>query len=143
MRADDIAREWIGTPYVHQASTMGAGADCLGLLRGVWRELYGQEPRAIPAYSQDWGETSDHEILWEAAADILRPAASGDIADGEVLLFRMRQGCVAKHLGICANRDGLPSFIHSFSGHGVVESLLTRPWRRRIVARFEFPKRIN
>ncbi len=34
-----IARDWIGTPYVHQASAQGAGCDCLGLLRGVWRAL--------------------------------------------------------------------------------------------------------
>lgn len=30
----DAARDWIGTPYVHQASAKGAGCDCLGLLRG-------------------------------------------------------------------------------------------------------------
>ena len=43
------ARGWIGTPYQHQASVKGAGSDCLGLLRGVWRELIGPEPTAIPA----------------------------------------------------------------------------------------------
>ena len=32
------ARRWIGTPYRHQAATRGAGTDCLGLIRGVWRE---------------------------------------------------------------------------------------------------------
>ncbi len=42
------ARGWIGTPYVHQASTKGAGCDCLGLLRGVWREINGAEPESVP-----------------------------------------------------------------------------------------------
>ena len=37
------ARGWIGTPYHHQASVKGVGTDCLGLVRGVWRELYGCE----------------------------------------------------------------------------------------------------
>jgi hypothetical protein len=32
--AVEIARGWIGTPYLHQASRRGAGADCLGLVRG-------------------------------------------------------------------------------------------------------------
>ena len=50
------ARGWIGTPYVHQASVKGAGTDCLGLVRGIWRELYGPEPEALPAYTPDWGE---------------------------------------------------------------------------------------
>src|SRR3989338_4143365 len=44
------ARSWIGTPYRHQASLKGAGCDCLGLVRGVWRELYGDEPEAPPPY---------------------------------------------------------------------------------------------
>ena len=42
------ARRWLGTPYRHQASRMGVGCDCLGLVRGVWRSLYGAEPEATP-----------------------------------------------------------------------------------------------
>ena len=51
MRRDEIveaARAWLGTPYHHQASLRGVGCDCLGLVRGVWRELYGPEPEAAP-----------------------------------------------------------------------------------------------
>ena len=44
------ARGWIGTPYRHQASLKGVGCDCLGLVRGVWREVMGEEPEAPPAY---------------------------------------------------------------------------------------------
>ena len=50
----DAARLWLGTPYVHQASVRGSGSDCLGLIRGVWRDLYGAEPEAPPAYTADW-----------------------------------------------------------------------------------------
>jgi NlpC/P60 family putative phage cell wall peptidase len=63
-------------------------------------------------------------------------------APGDVLLFRMREGGVAKHLGLQAVIGPAPSFIHAYSGHGVVESALTPPWARRIVARFAFPERI-
>ena len=38
------ARAWIATPYVHQQATKGAGCDCLGLVRGVWRVVMGAEP---------------------------------------------------------------------------------------------------
>ncbi|HWW12917.1 MAG TPA: peptidase P60, partial [Brevundimonas sp.] len=47
------ARSWLGTPYRHQASMKGQGADCLGLVRGVWREVVGAEPEATPAYVPD------------------------------------------------------------------------------------------
>lgn len=135
-----VARTWIGTPYVHQASARGAGADCLGLMRGIWREMYGQEPERVPAYTPDWSEPGGEELLWRVALRHLVPVEQGETAPGQVLLFRMREGSVAKHLGLSAvSRDG-PSFIHAYSGHGVVESPLSEPWARRIVARFEFPK---
>ena len=47
-------RSWLDTPYQHQASAKGAGCDCLGLIRGVWRDIYGAEPLAVPAYTPDW-----------------------------------------------------------------------------------------
>jgi NlpC/P60 family putative phage cell wall peptidase len=147
VRAVAIARDWIGTPYRHQASSRGAGTDCLGLLRGIWRELYGTEPEPVPPYTADWSEPAREEVLWQAAARHLLavPAALGrwPEAPGEVLLFRMRAGAVAKHLGIAARvgAGGVgASFVHAYSGHGVVESPLSEPWQRRIVARFQFPE---
>ncbi|WP_264213726.1 NlpC/P60 family protein [Leisingera thetidis] len=149
------ARGWIGTPYVHQASRRGAGCDCLGLIRGLWRELCGAEPEAPPAYTMDWSEPQGAEALWQAAARHLAAKPLRDAAPGDVILFRMREGSVAKHLGVqsavgghapkAAGRDVLragPAFIHAYAGHGVVESPLSPPWQRRIVARFQFPKEL-
>ncbi len=140
---DDIvaeARRWIGTPYRHQASMLGAGADCLGLVRGVWRRLIGDEPEALPAYTQDWSEPTGEEVLLAAAARWLapRPATSQEI--GEVIVFRMRRCGVAKHLGITAQRDGVATIIHAYTGHGVIETALSSPWQRKIAGRFAFPQ---
>ncbi|MEL6531719.1 MAG: NlpC/P60 family protein [Pseudomonadota bacterium] len=136
------ARSWLGTPYRHQASCRGAGCDCLGLIRGVWRDCFGDEPEATPPYSMDWSEPSGRELLWDAAGRHLQIQPISHVAPGDVLLFRMRSGAVAKHLGIQAKTGPLPTFIHAYSGHGVVESSLSSPWARRIVARFRFPERI-
>jgi len=143
MRARLIAaaRGWIGTPYLHQAATRGAGCDCLGLVRGLWREIYGTEPEAVPPYSPDWSEPQGQEALWAAALRHLRPVASpvpGPVP-GDVLLFRMRDGAVAKHLGLYSGAAPVPRFIHAHAGAGVVESPLSAPWRRRIAASFAFP----
>lgn len=132
-------RRWIGTPYLHQASMRGVGADCLGLIRGVWRDLLGHEPEAVPPYTPDWSEPARNEVLWNAAGRWLRPCGSREPSPGRVLLFRMREGGVAKHLGIAAMREGALTVIHAYSGHGVVESPLSDPWLRRIVATFAFP----
>jgi cell wall-associated NlpC family hydrolase len=66
--------------------------------------------------------------------------AKGCEAPGDVLLFRMRQGSVAKHIGIAGSCAPNPSFIHAYSGHGVIESPLSEPWARRVIARFEIPE---
>ena len=61
------ARSFLGTPYRHQGSRRGVGCDCLGLVRGVWREVYGAEPEAPGAYSPDWAETSVGDPMLDAA----------------------------------------------------------------------------
>jgi len=135
------AIEWLGTPYCHQASVKGVGTDCLGLLRGVWRATIGHEPQRIPMYSQDWSEPQRKEVLLEAARLYLVEKPLSDMAQGDVLLFRMRTDRVAKHLGIVSGLGSKARFVHAYSGHGVVESPLSTPWKRRVAHCFEFPKR--
>jgi NlpC/P60 family putative phage cell wall peptidase len=133
------ARAWIGTPYRHQASTKGAGTDCLGLLRGVWRAVLGGEPEPVPPYTEDWAEPVHTEVLLQAAQRWLVPKPLNVASPGDVLLFRMRDSGIAKHLGIQSEIGPQARFIHAYTGHGVIESPLSGPWQRRIVARFLFP----
>ncbi|MFK5997350.1 MAG: NlpC/P60 family protein [Rhodobacterales bacterium] len=136
------ARGWIGTPYRHQASVKGQGCDCLGLLRGVWREVVGDEPQRIPSYTADWSETGHEERLWAAAMRNMGKAVIDTGKGGQVVLFRMRAGHVAKHLGILARSDaGFATVIHAYSGRGVVETPMNGAWARKIVAQFKFPGR--
>ena len=104
------ARAWIGTPYHHQACVKGKGCDCLGLIRAVWRELYGPEPEALPAYTRDWGDATGSEPLIAAACKHLtRLDDANDARSGDVLVFRMKDMGVAKHAGILVC-SALPAF---------------------------------
>lgn len=133
-----MARGWIGTPYRHQASLKGAGCDCLGLIRGLWCEWYGSTPETPPPYGPDWSEIEREERLWQALARHMREVRDVPLAEGQVLLFRMRERRVAKHLGVLSRaQENGAAFIHAYERHGVVESPLGTPWARRIVARFE------
>jgi NlpC/P60 family putative phage cell wall peptidase len=134
------AKLWLGTPYQHQASLKGSGADCLGLLRGIWRRLYGEEPERVPPYTDDWAEPAHQEVLLAAAERWLVSKAANSPAPGDVLLFRMRDGSIAKHLGVQSQVGPHPKFIHSYTGYGVIESSLSLPWQRRVAARFCFPE---
>lgn len=135
-----ITRQWIGTPYRHQACLKGQGADCLGLVRGVWRELQGEEPVSPPPYTRDWCEASGDEALWRAADRWL--IRSLNVSLGDVLLFRMSESGPAKHLAIQSELGAEARIIHAYSGRSVIEMPFTQSWRRRCVARFRFPKDI-
>lgn len=129
------ARLWLGTPYRHQAATLGAGCDCLGLLRGVWRHLYGGEPMALPPYRSDMRDPV-HAGALHAAAELLLAPASGAVVAGQVVLFKLNGMAEAKHCGILV---GTNRFIHAQERLGVVEANLTEAWARRISGRFGFP----
>ena len=130
------ARAWIGTPYHHQASCRGAGADCLGLVRGVWREIHGADAEPPPPYSRDWAEASGMETLLDAATRHLVPVAIDEADAGDVVVFRLRAGLVAKHTAILTGRQ---SFVHAMEGGPACEVALTSWWRRRIAGAFSFP----
>ena len=139
-KAVNIARKWLGTPYVHQASNRGVGTDCLGLIRGVWRELYGREPEDVPPYTPDWSEAGSDEDLLAAAGRLMLPIALTDALPGDVIVFRMRRNGVAKHLGILSeSRNGDRKFIHAYDRQGVVESPLSNAWASRIAGAFRLP----
>lgn len=136
MRALQIAEEWLGTPYRHQASCKGAGTDCLGLIRGIWRELYGFEPAKPPAYSANWADLDGGEALLAAAQRYLRPCPYLNPNPGHVLLFRPYPGGPVKHAGIMACDQ---RFVHAYWDRAVTQSYLGRWWQRRLAAIFAFP----
>jgi NlpC/P60 family putative phage cell wall peptidase len=138
MAADivEIARGWIGTPYRHQASLRGAGCDCLGLLRGVWRERHGEEPESPPPYAPDWADASGADSLRDGFARHLTPVAMDALRAGDAVLFRMMRGGPAKHCGIVAERGGAPTLIHARQNRRVCEEDFSAFWRARLAYAF-------
>lgn len=139
MTRDEVvqsAASWIGTPYRHQASRKSIGTDCLGLLRGVWRDLIGPEPEAMPPYTPNWAEALGEETLLIAARSHLVEIPLSQAISGDVMLFRMGLGHPAKHCGILSGPDRL---IHAYWGRAVCETRLVPWWTRRSAAAFQFP----
>jgi NlpC/P60 family putative phage cell wall peptidase len=155
-----LARGWLGTPYHHQASLKGVGTDCVGLVRGIWRELYGTEPEQLPAYTRDWAEAQARETLLEAARRHLVEVPHGQAQPGDILIFRWRRDAPAKHCAILASADvpllpalgeraevrgrkGLvrsSTMIHAMEGAPVSEVSLSPWWRRHLAGVFAFPE---
>ena len=131
-----VARGWIGTPYHHQAALRGIGCDCLGLVRGVYLEITGENPETPPPYTPDWAEAAGEETLIAAAARHLAQIPTSDAALGDVVIFRLAPGAMAKHAGLMVAPERM---VHAYSGRAVVEVHLGPWWRRRLAAAFRFP----
>lgn len=120
------ARAWIGTPWVAGASLKFHGADCAGLVRGVWRDLSGV---AIDAPPWDPAGLSWLDDIRLTAA-LSGFAAVDDPGPGDVAAWRVGRRV---HLGIMSQRG----VIHADSRMGVIES---PPFgHRRLLAGWSFP----
>ncbi len=136
-RAHKVAESWLGTPYRHQGSAKGIGCDCLGLIRGVWRELYGAEPEEPAAYAMTWSLRAGPDRLMAAAERHLCPIALSQAVPGDVLMFRWRPGAPATH---CAIADAGGRIIHAYQGASVVSTALPKGWHPRVAGAFRFPE---
>ncbi len=130
------ALSWVGTPYRHQGSRKGVGCDCLGLLLGVWRALYGAEPERPGPYAPDWAEAGGEDRFLDAARRHCQAKPLAELRAGDLVLFRWRPHLPAKHAGIMV---GPERFVHAYQGSAVVVSALVPQWRKRIAGVFSFP----
>lgn len=126
------ARSWIGTPYLHQASLKYHGCDCLGLLRGIWRNLIGPEPELPPPYAPDWSEANRAETLHDGLSRHLQKYPISQMRPGDVLLFRLHPRGPAKHCAILATQRGKHTLIHARQNHKVSEEDFSPFWRSKL-----------
>lgn len=131
-----IARSWIGTPYHHQASLKGVGTDCLGLVRGVYMELYGVAAESPPPHTRDWAEASGIETMLEGARRHLTPINPDEAGAGDVVIFRWRDGVPAKHSAILTPANLM---VHAAEGHATAEVAYSSWWRRHLAGAFSYP----
>ncbi len=87
-------------------------------------------------FCRDWGETGPSEVLSSGARRMMIEVDPDEAGPGALVLFRMRPGAIAKHIGILTVPD---RFIHAYERLGVIEEPLTPVWSRRIGFAFLFP----
>lgn len=134
-QAVQIAREYLGTPFHHQARKKGIGVDCVGLVLCVAQEL-----GAVPV---DWDVTGysrypDGAELMRHLRERLVEVPRDDMCPGDVV-------CVAfakypQHVGIVGDyvHGGL-SIIHADGLRGrVLETRLMFTPAMRFVSAFRF-----
>jgi len=115
------AREYIGTPFHHQARVKGVGIDCAGLLICVAREL-GLQHYDVQGYSKVPSGSAFERHL---AANLDEISA---IEPGCILLMAFDSD--PQHVAICTSET---SIVHAyFEVRKCVEHDLDAAWRSRI-----------
>lgn len=140
-----IARQWVGTPYVHQHRTKGVAVDCVGLVIGA-----GLEADVLPTWSpeawephRNYGRAPNPDHMTRAIEQFLEPLdlAPGEVApDGAVAFIGWREN-LPMHLAIMATApDGRQTMIHAFGHIGrVVEHGFDAEWPDRVVSWWVYP----
>ena len=130
------ARSWIGTRYHDQACVKKAGADCIGVVRGIYYHFYGDPGVAIPPYNPMWFDFNKNEMMMKLAGTHLKKIEIEDATVGDVLIFRMRPTMAAKHCGIITEDNRM---IHSLFRRSVEEVTIGPFYKNRIVGAYQFP----
>lgn len=132
------ARTWIGTPWRHQASLKGIGADCIGLLAGVANNVGITEAAEFLASHEcrAYGRHPDAEKLLEGCdrwLDMIKVVDAGP-ADVFVMKFEIDP----QHFALISEEDP-PYMIHAYAqARKTVENRIDHVWRSRIVRAYRF-----
>jgi cell wall-associated NlpC family hydrolase len=146
--AVNVARTWIGTPYVKRQRCKGGGVDCGQLLAGYLPEIEAvteAEVKEYGPYGSDWFHHTRDEIylkeLMKFGTLIAETICRGGqkIEPGNLVLFRSVGSRVFNHgaiitawpFGIHANREGVCEtdlIACSLTGHKQMD--IFDPWRQ-------------
>jgi cell wall-associated NlpC family hydrolase len=130
------ARDWIGTPFHHQARLKAVGVDCIGLVIGVARELdMVQQDFDVTGYSR----YPDGRALMAMAREKMTWVPLDQMQIGDVVVVGFDK--LPQHFGIIGDyRHGGFSIIHAASAYGkVVEQRLMFSKAMFFVAAFQLP----
>lgn len=133
----DIARTWLGTPWMHQGGSKERGVDCEGFVENVFKEAgYIEVLGAV----RNWRRREDGSLMLALLNEHL-DLVNGSINEaqpGDILAFcdaDLRQPQIPRHLGIYTGQrgDGVHYVIHvGNETHGVVEHRMDARWLKRI-----------
>lgn len=131
-KVSGAAREWIGTPYKHQAHIKGVGADCAGVAIGVLSELgyIKMDDHRLKRLS-NYGRLPNPSAMERNMRMFLRKY-KGNPKPGVIAWIQWREN-LPMHIGIISGNEDNLTLIHSYSDVGrVVENSLTEEWIDRI-----------
>lgn len=134
------ARQWLDTPYQHQAMVRGAGVDCVGFIVGVGLasgvlHLSTNERKAYAGYGRLPNPKKMRFFMEEHLIEI----SEANAHTGDVVWIQWREG-LPMHLALIGTHKGGKTLMHAVADAGkVVEHSLTPQWDERITSFWKYP----
>ncbi len=127
-------REWIGTPYHHQALVKGVGCDCIGVIRGVGNAtsaLVTEDTSKLVKQFLGYSRQPNPKVMRAALQEFLVPIDKKEAGVGDIFWFRIQR---PQHLGILTE-PGIVVHADRMAGRVIEHSVRYM----RIVAAYRFP----
>lgn len=128
------AREYVGTPCIHQGRLKKIGVDCIGLIMGVAKDigspLVDKEDYRAYRRKPDRGESIMMRYLRAQCKE-----STGKL--GDILVFWTNRPGVPHHMGIKSEGDKM---IHAFTSMKIVaEHSIDATFQSRLMCSFSYP----
>lgn len=145
-RADMVAEAdtWLDTPWVHQLSQKGSGADCVGFLRGMAR-FVGHAEAPFVAYQRVSDERQEEKGLLMIKLldeELERLPSLFDAREGDWLAFKDKLSGLPQHVAMVRRYDaaaGIWQIIHATLKNGVRFNRLDRRELRFVIGAYHVP----
>lgn len=129
----EIAKTYIGTPWMHQGRMKKIGVDCAGLVVCVLKEFGYNVNFDVKGYNR----IPEGVNLKNIAREFFDEVKFDEIKDGDILLFNILGN--PQHIAFYLKENDIDYIIHSYgdpSINKVVQSRLDSKWRERICGIF-------
>lgn len=132
----ELAREYKGTAFQHQARLKGIAIDCVGLLMCVAWELDLEMDDCLAYAAQP-----DGTVLMQELQKRFIEIDKKDAKPGDILVFWIsRHTRFAQHVAIQSEMFDTRYMIHTYAEiKKVTEHVIDERWDRRIVTAFKYP----
>ena len=136
------AKNWVGTPYLHQARVKGltGGVDCAMLVAGIAYNvgiINDEIIKRIPPYPVQWNMHSDFPLLTTVMESFgCLHKNNNEKQPGDILVFKI--GRVPAHLAVLIENDFM---VHAYGGsiNKVIVSRFDERWIKRWKETYTFP----
>ncbi len=134
------ARDWLQTPYKHQAMVKHIGVDCVGFIVGVGLNtgaltLTRQQIKAYGGYGRLPNPKAMGSIMKKHLIEILPE----EVIMGDIAWIQWRKN-LPMHLALVGEFKDRLTLIHAYSNVGrVVEHSFTEEWNNRIHSFWRYP----